>query len=360
MGENTNSNLSLDALWGIALNTWYCARCQSIHLATRDLSPEVCPVCLAPTPAVETNGGVAGLRREPPELVVPFQIGRQRAQEILTRWVQAGWLRTDELNAGILNRRLQCYFLPLWLVDADVEGVWQAEMGYNYRAASFREHYAGGRWISQQVEETQTRWEKRLGTLRRHYDNVAVPALEKHERWMARLGGYDYRPYKPYSAQMVKDCVIRVPDYAPDAAWMDAEIAIHHTAERECMQAAGADHVRNWDIQATCTHLNWTQMLVPAYVTWYRDGEQTCSIWINGQNGHVDGIRLMSMTKAWIIAAVIAALAILCFLLGVVLTVVGIGLLLILFSLPLGLLAFLPPIGVWIHNSQARRQGSLA
>ncbi len=359
MSEQTISShqATVDAAWDVPLNVFYCEQCQSAHLAPTGVDLPACPSCLREGLSRETvgAGAPARQRREPPELVVPFQVGSERAEQAISAWIKGGWLKAAELRADLLRARLRRYFLPLWLVDADVEATWQAEMGYDYQAASYREHYQGGGWVSQQVTETRTRWEARAGTLKRHYDNVAAPALEAHEAWMSRLGGYDFRSRKPYSARMIDESVVRVPDYAPDAAWMDAEAALNATAARECAQAAEADHIRNWGMNAAFSRLNWTQMLVPAYVTWYREGDQVYPLWVNGQSGHINGVKLMSMSKAWIVAAVIAALAVLCFLLGVVLTLVGIGILLIMLSLPLGLLAFVPPIWAWVRNNQARR-----
>lgn len=360
MGEQTTSNHepAVDAAWKVPLNVFYCAQCKSAHLALSEVVLAICPSCLHESlsgEAVGSDTSPAALHREPPELAVPFQVGARRAKEALATWMKGSWLKPAEFKVDLLCERLRRYFLPLWLVDADVEAVWQAEMGYDYQAASYREHYQGGGWVSQEVTETRTRWESRVGTLKRHYDNVAVPALEAHEQWMSRLGGYDLRSRESYAPQVIAESVIRLPDYAPDAAWMDAETALNSAAARECVQAAEADHIRNWGMNATFSHLNWTQMLVPAYVTWYREGDQVYPLWINGQTGHIYGIKLMSMTKAWIIAAGIAALAVLCFLLGVVLMLVGIGIVLVLLSLPLGLLAFVPPIWVWVHNNQMRK-----
>ncbi|MBN1934120.1 MAG: hypothetical protein JW934_05625 [Anaerolineae bacterium] len=367
MGELTTSSQmhdpAIDSAWGVPLNIFYCAQCKSAHIAPQDVALAACPSCLHETLSLGSMSAdpsaaapSAQGRREPPELVVPFEIGARRAEESLQAWVKGSWLKPAELRVDLLRERLRRYFLPLWLVDTDIEATWQAEMGYDYQAASYREHYQGGGWVSQQVTETRARWEGRVGMLNRHYDNVAVPALEAHDRWMSRLGGYDFRSRKLYSAQMIAGSVVRTPDYAPDAAWMDAETALNHAAARECLQAAEADHIRNWGMNATFSHLNWTQMLVPAYVTWYREGDRAYPVWLNGQSGHVYGLKLMSMTKAWIIAAVIGVLAVLCFLLGVVLTLIGVGVLLILLSLLLGLLAFIPPIWVWMRNNQARQQ----
>jgi hypothetical protein len=229
-------------------------------------------------------------------------------------------------------------------------------MGYDYQTASFREHFQSGQWVSQEITETRARWEPRLGTLVRHYDNIVVPALTKHEQWMSRLGGYNLSTRKLYSARIIAQSVVRVPDYEPNAAWIDAENALNRSAAVECQAASEADHIRNWGMRAQYSRLHWTQMLVPAYMTYYREADGVYPVWINGQSGHIHGIKLMSMKKAIIASLLIGILALICFLFGLVLSVVGVGILLVLLSLPLGLSAFAPVTWVWIRNRQAQRQ----
>ncbi|MBN1584226.1 MAG: hypothetical protein JXA89_26185 [Anaerolineae bacterium] len=352
MTEHSVLEQEINTTWGTSLDVFYCSHCHSAHLAADEIKLAICPVCLRATLTSQPER----IRRERPELVIPFAIGRQRAEDALAAWCKGMWLRPGELNAKGLGQRLQRYFLPLWLVDGDVEAAWQAEVGYDYQAASFREQYQGGQWLSQEITETRTRWQVRVGTLDRHYDNIAVPALTQHEQWMSRLGGYSLRTRKPYSARIVAEGVVRIPDYEPDAAWIDAESALNRSAAVECQAASGAEHIRNWGMRAQYKGLNWTQLLVPAYVTYYREGEDVYPVWVNGQNGHIYGIKLMSMQKATVASLVIGVIALLCFLLGLVLAVIGIGILLVLLSLPLGLLAFGPLIWVWASNRQAQRQ----
>jgi hypothetical protein len=192
--------------------------------------------------------------------------------------------------------------------------------------------------------------------LARHYDNVAVPALTEHKQWMSRLGGYDLRIRKPYSVPVIAESVVRIPDYEPGSAWMDAESALNHSAATECQLASKGDHMRNWSMQAQFTNLNWTQLLVPAYVSYYQEGEDAYPVWINGQSGRVFGPKVMSIRKATVASVIIGIVAVLCFLLGLALTVVGWGIVLVLLSLPLGLLAFAPVIWVWTKNRQVHQR----
>jgi hypothetical protein len=337
---------------------YYCPHCHSAHLAPERVPLSTCPACLEASGSPEP----AHLRREPPELLIPFAIERQQAEERLAEWARGGWFRPHEMRAELLSTRLRTYYFPVWLVDCDIAAVWRAEMGYDYQAASFRERYQGGRWVSEQLAETRVRWEPRAGRLKRHYDNVAVRAMEAHDVWMSRLGGYDFRQRKPYARQAIEQSVVRVPDFAPEAAWPDAERALDGLAALECKKASQADHVRNWAMDAQYEALTWTQMLVPAYVTWYREGEASHPVWINGQSGHIHGPKYASGRKAYTTSLIAGGLAALLFLTGMLLVLIGsavppligLGGLMVIGALLLGLLAPIPAIWAWLRNRSLR------
>ena len=347
----------VDEAWGVSLNVFYCAHCHSAHLAPTDVTLTACPACLH----AEITPEPERMRREPPELVTPFAVDSQQASSALARWAKGGWFRPDELRADVLLARVRPYYFPVWLVDSHVEAVWQAEMGYDYEAVSYREQYQGGRWVSEQATETRIRWEPRVGRLARHYDNVAVPAMAEHDLWMTRLGGVDYRTRKAYDPQAIERCVVRVPDHDPEAAWPDAEHVLNRTTSIECKSASEASHVRNWAMRAQYQRLNWTQMLVPAYVTYYGEGEGMYPVWINGQSGAVYGVRLVSQRKATVTSVVLGGTAAGLFLLGMILAIVGaalvaplaIGVILVVLGLLLGLLAPVPAIWAWFKNRKA-------
>jgi hypothetical protein len=182
--------------------------------------------------------------------------------------------------------------------------------------------------------------------------------METHEAWMSRLGGYDFRVRKSYTPQTIDYGVVRVPDYTPEAAWLDAERALDRAAALECKNASQADHVRNWSMDGRYDDLNWTQMLAPAYVTWYREGEEPHSIWINGQSGHVYGLKYASQRKARLASLAMGGLAALFFLMGMLLALIGVaesaqlglGVLMVVGALVLGLAAPVPAIWAWLRN----------
>jgi hypothetical protein len=352
----------VNAAWGTPLTVFYCPHCRAAHLAPANTRLPTCPACMQSAVHPEPER----MRREPPELVIPFTVDQQRASSALSEWSRGVWFRPPTLRADLLLTRFKRYHLPLWLVDCDVEATWQAEMGYDYQTASFQERYQGGQWLSQEVTETRVRWEPRVGRLRRRYENVAVAALEDHEWWMSRLGGYDYRTRRPFAPADIGHSVVRVPDLKPEAAWGEAEVEVERVAAMECQSASEADHVRNWGMRAKYVNVHWTQMLVPLYVTHYREGERSYPVWINGQSGQVYGMRRMSQRRAANASLILGIAAALLALAGVLPSTLGVGLValpmagvvLVVVGLLLGLLAPVPATWAWLHNRREAQEGS--
>jgi hypothetical protein len=355
MDEQSHSTSHTIAAWGVSLTAIHCPQCKEAHLVPEDDVPPRCPFCLQgpvePQPAL--------LPEEPPEQTVPYGISKSRLDGILERWAQGIWFRPSDLQAQVLSRRARPYLVPLWLVDGQVEAEWKADVGFDYQVVSSQERYRDGAgWSSQQVEETRVRWEPRVGRLRRGYENLAAPALDDHRQVMARLGEYDLRQRESYDPDVTAQAAIRVPTLEPEAAWPGAETALVQAAQTECQQAAGADHIRDFAIDARYSGLNWTLLLLPAYVTWYKEGDQVWPLLINGQNGRVSGARRASASKARTASIIAGAVALLLILLGGLMALGGLvfppllavgGVVLLIGVIP-AIIAPIPMISVWAFN----------
>lgn len=353
------------AVWGAPLTAVHCAHCGEAHLVPEEWigeglrpSPLRCPFCLqgpvAPQPAY--------LREEPPEQVLPYGVSEQRLADILEQWSKGIWFRPDDLKAGVLVQRARRYLIPLWLVDGRVGAVWRADVGFDYQVVSYQDRYRGGTgWSSQEVRETRVRWEPRVGRLSRTYENVGAPALDDHRALMARLGPLDLGQRIGYSPEAVAGAVVRIPSLEPEAAWPGVETAFGRAAEAECQQAASADHIRDFVLQAEYGDLNWTLLLLPAYVTWYQEGERVWPVLVNGQSGHVSGVRRASARRANVTSLTLGVVALLLFLVGGGLALLGAalppaavaGVVILVIGLLLAVAAPIPAIGVWVFNRRS-------
>ena len=344
--------------WGTPLIAVSCPQCKNSHLVPLEAVPERCPFCLY----ASISAGDTDPAQDPPEQVIPYTIPQGKLAGILERWAQGVRFRPDGMNPGLLARRARRYMVPMWLVDSRVQGSWQAEMGFDYRLVSYEDRYSDvAGWASQEIQETKVRWEPRAGEINCVYENVATAALEDHRKVMRRLGSYRMAKRVDYDPEHVQLAAVRIPTRPPDDAWPDAKAALSQLSKLECTQASVADHVRDFELDAKYGETNWTQMLLPTYVTWYEEGGSIWPVLVNGQNGHVDGVRRAASRKAGMTSLIIGIVAAMLVLLGGILTLAGaifppgavVGVALLVFGVILGLVAPIPAISAWAHNRNA-------
>jgi hypothetical protein len=295
-------------LWGLPYQPLGCLACGQAFLAPADWGGKLCPHCLEGQLASQP----ARLRREPPELLLPFQRGPDNLRPALKNFTRGVWLAPDDFTPDGLQQRLTPIFWPIWLVDGQVSGSWQAEVGFDYQVKSSQEFYASGGWRSREVIETRIRWEPRLGNLTRVYNNLSAPAISDQERLQSQTGPSPFDQAVPYSAEYLRGAVLRIPDQSPEEAWPQAQTAFERSAAAECQQAASGQHLRDFKLQPAYTGVNWTQLLVPMFVSYYTDDNgKRVPVMINGSTGKIGGRRLASPRKGlrWAGISLLAALA---------------------------------------------------
>jgi hypothetical protein len=344
-----------EAMWGAALQAAGCPQCGTVFLVPAQRPDPRCPACAAAALAAQP----ARLRLEPPELAVPFRVPAAGLTAPLDEWARGVWLRPKELAGSVLHARLVPGYLPMWLVDAEVLGSWRAQAGYDYQVASANEHFQDGRWSTQRVTETRIRWEPRAGQVRRGYQNVAALALDDHARLMARLGEYALDAAGPYSSEALSGAVVRLPNLEPDAAWPFARARLDQRVAADIQAAADAQHVDQLSLDLDYQGRHWTQLLLPIYATAYQDDDgQWIPVLVNGQTGRISGLRRASQKLGWQWTGVIAAVALVLFIVAAGLSAAGVlfpplvalGGVLMLLSFGVGLLAPIPAIWAWQHN----------
>jgi hypothetical protein len=349
MSENWISN------WGQALGLAGCEQCDWIYLLPLDKLPLTCPHCGQEELVAMDETADSPTYTHPPELLLPFTVNQTTLESQMKQFASGIWIAPKDLNVTRLLGRLQPMYMPMWLVDAEVQAQWQAEVGFDYQVVSHREKNVNGRWHSQEIKKTKVRWEPRVGTLSRRYDNTTAPALEDHNKMMSRLGQFDRRKAQPF--EPVADALVRLPNRLPEDAWPEATAVLQTIAGDDCRRAANGEHVRDFKWSADFAHQNWTQLLLPLYTTYYLDDEgQPQVLLVNGQTGILDGRKRASMKRAFQWGTVVAVIAAVLFIVGTVLSLVGeagvtgIGRQAITLSFFGVLLAFVPIIYAWHFN----------
>ncbi|MGF1505011.1 MAG: hypothetical protein ACFB51_07760 [Anaerolineae bacterium] len=274
-----------------------CEVCGSILLLPNGAGDRTCPNCFrdALDPVTQGEQVVQGT----PEGIVPFAIGPDEALRRLDTFTQAIPFRPKEIEEGALRQRLRQTYLPVWLVDADLETIWKAEVGYHYQVVSHKEDYISGAWRTREVKETRTRWEPRVGRMQTRIDNVPAPALDGFMQLMRQLDGFDLKRMQPFAPEHLNGAAIRLAARTTQDAWGDAEPRVQEAASGEVQRAATADEIRDFAWAQPQFQHNWTQVLVPVYTTYYLDDDDEKQVlFVNGVTGNVNGDRRDSMRRA--------------------------------------------------------------
>ena len=357
----TAAELKLPPEWNLELQAAVCEHCDWAYLFPKGNAPQRCPHCFQPRLA-NLDGQIQELPYTyPPEQVVPFDVPSAVLEHNLLDFARGIWFVPADLKPSNLTSRLERVYLPMWLVDTDVQAVWQAEAGFNYEVVSHRERFDQNRadWVTREVEEIRIRWEPRAGKLHRTYSNIPVPALEQDIQLRKRLGTYDSKAAKSYESGVISKAFVRLPDRNPEDAWPSAVPALQSAAAEECRQATAADHIRQFRWSPDYVKRNWTLMLLPMYTTYYLDDENHPKvILIHGQSGRVSGERRASMKRAQRTSLIFLIVALVIFVIGLLVAAAslvspdllvygGIGILLALF---IALSAVVPVGMAWSFN----------
>lgn len=357
--KNKTIEISQDmqSIWNLPLAPRGCNTCGQAHLVSQNDPRQACPNCAS----VHTEPQSAMLRQEPPELILPFVVNAASAKENLIEFHKKVWLAPDDFTIDNLLSRLTPVFLPMWLVDCTMNGHWKAETGFNYKIKSSQEAFHSGDWHTKEIIKTRIRWEPRVGTIKRAYNNVSVPAFTGYTKFIAKLGKFDLGKANRYDSKAVANGFIRIPDLSPGNAWPIAKDNLNKIARKDCEKAAAANHIREFAIQAEYNSPYWTQLLLPVYFTWYTDEDDTpVPVYIHGQTGKIAGPRFSSQRKGWKWAGISALIAVALFLLSL-LSFAGtallpflsvLGVLLGIFAFLAGAFAIFPAVYPWQWNRQ--------
>lgn len=343
--------------WPGTLQPAGCAHCGLVHLVPPERLGQRCPACAQAVLTAQP----APVRPEPPELALPFAVSPAQAGAALEAWARGVWLRPAELSGPLLQQRLVPTYVPMWLVDAEVQGAWSAQAGYAYAVASTNENFQAGQWVTQHVQETRTRWEPRAGQVQRSYANIAAPALEDHTRLLARLGQFPLAAAQPFAPEAGPAAAVRTPSLTPEAAWPFARAHLDEAVAADLQAAAKAQQLEQTQLALTYRRPHWTQLLLPVYATAYQDEAGAWhAVQINAHTGQIAGVRRASQRLGWLWTGGIAAVALALFLVAALLTAVGavfppllaVGGLLIIVSFAVGLASLFPAIWAWQFNRQ--------
>ena len=273
-----------------------CPHCHGTFQAR--VLPAICPLCHSGKPQAMEKSAMAD-HLEAIEACIPHRFEFSKLGPQVRSFVREIPLPPKDLNLKNQLQRLQKLYLPMWWVDAQVMAFWQAEVAFPYEVLSHEENYESGHWQTKESRETRLKWEWRGGTLERQYDNTPAPALISFRKIESTLGYFDQDLAKPFQPESLHDTILKWPDKGIQEAWHEALYDLDQRAQEECRTAANGDQIRSFSWEPVFTDKNWTQLLLPLYVSYYEDDQgQIHPIYFHGQTGKAAGVKRASEKKA--------------------------------------------------------------
>ncbi|MGB0388762.1 MAG: hypothetical protein ACPGWR_28415 [Ardenticatenaceae bacterium] len=352
------SHTNLSQSWGKAVELVDCEYCKWRYLLSAEKQPDDCPHCYRAALSLGQSPEANSLSKVK-KLFLNFTVTPQTLSERILDFARRIPFAPTDLVAENLQTRLQALYLPLWLVDSQVQAVWEAETGFNYDILSHKDEYHENTgWNSEEITKTRIQWEKRLGALIRTHNEISTSALQKPEELKALFEAYDLSKKQRYTPQAIASALVYLPTRPQNEAWLDVVPIIEETSSKECQQAASADHIRNFAWQPTFHNQQWTLLLLPVYASYYLDDQQQRQpLLLHGQSGLISGKRRASMQRAKrysllivTIAIAIALFSLLAFMLSTAAAVLDAAMIGVYAALVVGVLALLPLLIVWYFN----------
>jgi hypothetical protein len=332
-----------------------CNSCGASYWTTAEQTL-ICPTCLQPSLVKADSSTTDQLFLPEPEGVIPFSVNQEAATAALHHFIQQIPFKPRDLTINNLTSRLQRVYLPLWWVDMSVKAQWQADVGYDYEVVSHQDAYKNG-WHSREVRETRLRWEPRVGEINRSYNNIGAVALDNVREFTQE---YQWQTIIPARDDLFDQALIRVAQRDTAGAWYEASMNLRNTAADECRNACKAQQIRQFQWTAEYANQNWTQLMLPVFVTYYTDvSRKRHWIAVNGQTGAVRGDLFADQDQAFKVALRYLAIAAVVMIIGIaliVLTSSALGTLLVIGAVLGGLFTFYPILSVVLFNNAQRKK----
>lgn len=284
-------------------HTMSCKGCGALIEVEGTVTSVSCPYCGADYVLAEKQ-----IETIIPDGVVPFQIDKIKAAEILRTWIKKRWLAPGSLKTLCQYDKFQGVYLPYWTFDAKTNCYYTA-MGGRDRQVAYKDDKGETKY------RIETDWFFTQGQFSHFFDDILVKASSKlKENLLNRIEPYQTHEIPSYSPDYLAG-------YSSEIFTVDLQTA-HHSAVEEMEQELKSmsandvlrrfDRVRDVRIRVDYQNETFKHVLLPVYATSYRYKEKQYSVLINGQSARIQGeypkspIKVAGLVLLGIILAAIA------------------------------------------------------
>ena len=261
-----------------------CPQCGAAVEASDSTLATSCAFCDSPLVVSEQE-------REPVDQVVPFDVPRERAAQLLRGFVQGHWFVPPALRKVTRPDSLDGVMVPFYAFDADARSRFSCRVGlYWYRTETYTVWVDGKpQTRTRQVRETE--WFPFEGSHARTWrDHLVSASTGLPEVEANQLEPFDLGRAKPFDPSLVAGWVAEVPtiDHGEAEAVARTELA---QREKQAISAAHLPGDTSTGLQSqTSVDLQGVRLvLLPVWIAALDGGSGPIRLLVNGQTGEVVG-----------------------------------------------------------------------
>jgi len=256
-----------------------------------------CPFCGQP---VQVDRAKQAEETLPVDGVLPFQVPREKAMELLRRWVKTRWFAPSAFKAAGVRGKFSGVYLPFWTYDSLTFNHYSGERGEYYYVT-----VGSGK---NRTRQRRTRWYPASGSFQRFFDDVLVVATTAlPRRLLRRLEPWPLGRCLPYDQELLAGFLARRYDVDLDEGFACAREMIERAIRAEVKRRIGGDTQRIHSIDSRYDAITFKYLLLPVWSLGYRFRGKPYQLLINAVTGEVQGTRPYSVWK--ILFAVLGLLA---------------------------------------------------
>lgn len=271
---------SADCDWGLKNKVVHCKTCGADVVCDVLTSADRCPYCDSVQVQVLDDTKVMA-----PGGVVPFKISEKEGRGKVQAWAKKLWMVPNEFTKQCQAGRMTGIYLPYWSFDCKINVSYSAEYGID----DVRESSSGN-------TKVKTHWHKYNGHLSFVWDDKLTPATNRHpkellEQMSDKFG--DTNEAVKYNPEYMAGFLAERYSIPLQTAWkgMEKQLneAIKQEIEETLMSEFDADRVsiKQYNYKLSCHSFKY--LLLPLWVTSFKQHNKNYNIFINGSTGEVTG-----------------------------------------------------------------------
>lgn len=257
---------------------------------------DVCPFCATPLSREATHEH----RHPKPQGVLPFALSERDARARLKAWLGSRWFAPSDLKRyAEAGRPIRGVYVPHYTYDADATADYRGQRGDAYYVTVPVTVREGNRTRTEMRRERRIRWRAVSGRVRRHFDDVLVPASATLEGEAEVAGGalWDLSAMEGYRTAYLAGFRAEAPSLALDAGFERAAQAMEAALAVDVRADIGGDAQRITGLRATYDRVSFKHVLLPVWLAAYRYANRPYRVVVNGRTGRVTGERPYSWIK---------------------------------------------------------------